>query len=90
MTVTLCGVCGKEVCVCVAPQSVAKPVEQSVYADGQWHNGIRITNARCYAEPLIKSPVILPDILETAVFGSQTKNAAVKKTEQESEKRKKK
>jgi hypothetical protein len=91
MTITLCGKCGKQVCGCPA-EAIARPVERSIYADGQWHNGIRITRNIPVTDhmPLVKSPVILPDILETSVYGQQEKSAAFKKLEDRAEKRRKK
>ena len=103
MTTTLCGECGNSMLACTCkPQELAKPVEEekrhgkscgckqcrAIYFG--LHYGIGAQKLRDYAASLVTSPVILPDILETAVYGQREKSTAIKKLEEQAEKRKKK
>lgn len=38
---------------------------------GSWASNV--PNARCYAEPLVESPIVLPTIVECAIYGRELK-----------------
>ena len=72
--ITLCGGCGNSILACTCkPQELAKPVGKGEIPLGVWHNGIRVTRGCPVTdhEPLVTSPIMLPDILETAVYGKK-------------------
>jgi hypothetical protein len=77
--VTLCGVCSKPVlCECKTEQMARQVNEENPhisqddynrYYRGIWHNGP--THRPFMQEALEKAAVILPDIIETAIFGRE-------------------
>jgi hypothetical protein len=75
MTLTLCGKCGKVKCECPA-QSIAKPVDNEAgKTDERGYYGYA-TNAprRPFMRPVLEeAAIILPDIVECAIFGREIK-----------------
>jgi hypothetical protein len=66
-TVTICGDCGKQVCSC---EKLAPHVSRQV--DSHFYDAVPYaTNARCYAEPLVRAPIILPTVVDCAVYGRE-------------------